>query len=274
LKSLITGQVLPDDLATAAADSGLLRQYDPDAQTGPLHAGLPSGTELGNAFRPSLDTTVAAAPPFAAADAPGPAAPQAVASPAASGGKATPTPAPAASGPPQGDPSIFLIKVDEAGKNAKAQDKEAKKGSDNRMTWASNRFEREQTYANLRSGPVTVYSRSIITNDADTAHAIFQDESKLNQKFPEATEKIGGVFDFNTEGDEDVGDEAAGFSGCVANGCDAKDDDNMLHRRMVFRVGPYVGVIYTFGLDDPEGNTQAFTRRFAAIMTKHMRDAQ
>jgi hypothetical protein len=48
----------------------------------------------------------------------------------------------------------------------------------------------------------------------------------------------------------------------------------MLHRRMVFRVGPYVGVIYTFGVDDPEGNTQAYTRRFAAIMTKHMRDAQ
>ncbi len=42
LKSLITGQDLPDDLATAAADSGLLRQYDPDANTGPLHAGLPS----------------------------------------------------------------------------------------------------------------------------------------------------------------------------------------------------------------------------------------
>ena len=34
---------------------------------------------------------------------------------------------------------------------------------------------------------------------------------------------------------------------------------------MVFRVGPFVGVIYTFGLDDPEGNTQAYTRLLAAV---------
>jgi hypothetical protein len=42
---------------------------------------------------------------------------------------------------------------------------------------------------------------------------------------------------------------------------------------MVFRVDRFVGVIYTFGLDAPEGNTQAFTRQFAARMVKKMRDS-
>src|SRR6185369_16276041 len=99
--------------------------------TGPLHDGLPGGTQLANAFRPSLDGPPSSAPVAAA---PGPSAPQPSSSPAPSESKPAPAPKPS-SGPPEGDPSIFLIKVNEAGKNAKEQDKEAKKGSDNRMTW-------------------------------------------------------------------------------------------------------------------------------------------
>ena len=52
-----------------------------------------------------------------------------------------------------------------------------------------------------------------------------------------------------------------------------QDKDNELHRRLVFRVGPFVGVIYTYGLDDPEGNTQAYTRQLAQLMVKRMRDS-
>jgi hypothetical protein len=32
-------------------------------------------------------------------------------------------------------------------------------------------------------------------------------------------------------------------------------------------------VIYTFGLSAPEGNTQAYSRQFAARMVKKMRDS-
>jgi hypothetical protein len=42
---------------------------------------------------------------------------------------------------------------------------------------------------------------------------------------------------------------------------------------MVFRVDRFVGVVYTFGMDFPEGNTQAYTRLFAQHMAKRMRDA-
>jgi hypothetical protein len=141
------------------------------------------------------------------------------------------------------------------------------------MIWASNRIERDQTNANLNSGPVTIYSKAIITRDPETAKAIYDEEVKLNEKFPEAKEKVGGKFEFNTEGDQDVGEQAKGLSACVANGCDAKGDDNKLHRRMVFQVDRFVGVVYTFGLDAPEGNTQAYSRLFAQSMVKRMRDS-
>jgi hypothetical protein len=278
LKELITGENLPDDLAAQAADSPLFEQYDMGAHNGPLHAGLPGGTDLANAFRPSLDTTaagtVAAVPggPAAAAQPSAPSKPSASpdAAPAAA---TTPTPKPAASGPPSGDPKVFLTKASESGKGAEEQDKEAKSGKDDRMVWASNRIERPRTNANYNSGPVTIFSKSIITRDPDTAKAVFDEEAKLNEKFPEAKDKVGGQFAFNMEGDEDVGEQAKGVSACVAAGCDSKDGDNQLHRRMVFRVDRFVGVIYTFGLDVPEGNTQAFTRQFAARMVKKMRDS-
>jgi hypothetical protein len=140
------------------------------------------------------------------------------------------------------------------------------------MTWSFARYERERTYAAFRSGPVTVYSRSIITRNNETAHQIFEEESKLNEKFPEAKDKVGSKFAFNMQGDEDVGDAAEGLSACAESACGDKDG-NELHRRMVFRVGPFVGVIYTYGLDDPEGNTQAYTRRLAQLMVKRMRDS-
>jgi hypothetical protein len=41
---------------------------------------------------------------------------------------------------------------------------------------------------------------------------------------------------------------------------------------MVFRVDRIVGVVYTFGMDFPEGNTQAYSRLFAQHMVKRMRD--
>jgi hypothetical protein len=267
LKAIITGQNLPDDLAAQAADSPLLGQYDMGVHSGPVHDGLPAGTELGNAFRPSLDRTPAAAAPVQSS--------ASARSDGGSEGRASPTPAPTPkpSGPPTGDPKPFLVKVSEAGKGAKEQENEAKKGSDNQMVWMSNRIERDRTYANYNSGPVTIYSKAIIARDAETARKIFDDEVKLNDKLPEAKDKVGGKFDFNMEGDEDVGEQAKGLSSCVATGCNSKEGDNQIHRRMVFLVGPYVGVVYTFGMDYPEGNTQAYTRQFAQHMVKRMRDS-
>jgi hypothetical protein len=267
LKALITGENLPDDLAAQAAGSPLLGQYDMSIHNGPLHDGLPDGIDFANAFRPSLDTAAAGPAPATAS------APKPQASAPAPAAAASPTPKPAPSGPPDGDPKVFLAKESDAGKGANEESKEAKNGSSPRMVWASNRIERPRTNANYNSGPVTIASKAIIAHDAGTAREILDEEAKLNEKFPEAKDKVGGKFAFNMEGDEDVGEDAKGLSACVAAGCNDKDGDNQIHRRMVFRVDRFVGVVYTFGLDVPEGNTQAYSRLFAQSMVKRMRDS-
>ncbi|MGE3267500.1 MAG: hypothetical protein AB7P40_02055 [Chloroflexota bacterium] len=276
LKAIITGNNLPDDLAAQAAGSPLLGQYDMDIHNGPLKQGLPAGTELANAFRPSLDTAQAGPAPSLqpaarasnTASAPG----NAPAAKPTAEQAARPAQTPTPSGPPKGDPKEYLAKVGDAGKGAEVVEKAAKDGSDANKVWASNRIERERTWANYNSGPVTIASKIIIARDVETAKKIFEDEKKLNEKFPEADDKVGGKFEFNMEGDQDVGEEAAGLSACISSGCDVKDDDeNLIHRRMVFRLQNFVGVVYTFGMGVPEGNTQLYSRLFAEKMVGRIR---
>ena len=272
LKAVITNQNLPADLGAQASDSPLFSQYDPQIHNGPLHPGLPGGIDLANAFRPSLDKEAAgAAPAVEASAAQAPPSGQTESKPSAA---ASPKPAVAPNRPPEGDPKKFLATQADAGKGANEESKESKNGSDNQKVWASNRIERARSWANYNSGPVSIASKVIIAHDAEAAKKLYDEEAKLNEKFPEAKDKIGQRFEFNTEGDEDVGEQAIGLSACLDSRCEAKDDDdNLIHRRMVFQIGKYVGVVYTFGMSVPEGNTQSYSRLFAQSMVKRMRDA-
>jgi hypothetical protein len=277
LKAIITGQNLPADLGAQAVESPLLGQYDPDIHNGPLRQGLPGGIEFGNAFRPSLETAEAgSAPPLEPATAAQPSTATKPSGETASKPTTTASPKPVAAPnrPPEGDPKKFLALESEAGKGANELSKESKDGSDNQKVWASNRIERQRSWANYNSGPVTIASKVIITHDAEAAKKLFEEEVKLNDKFPEAEDKVGQKFAFNTEGDEDVGEQAKGLSACLDAQCEVKDDDdNLIHRRMVFQVGHFVGVVYTFGMSVPEGNTQAYSRLFVQSMVKRMRGA-
>jgi hypothetical protein len=275
LKAIITGQNLPADLGAQAANSPLLGQYNPEIHNGPLHSGLPGGIELANAFRPSLETAAAGPAPTVEG------APAAQSKPSASSeskptASASPKPAAAPNRPPEGDPKKFLALESEAGKGANEVSRESKNGSDNQKVWASNRIERERSWANYNSGPVTIASKVVITHDVEAAKKLYEEEVKLNEKFPEAAakDKVGQKFEFNTEGDQDVGEQAKGLSACLDSQCEVKDDDdNLIHRRMVFQVGQVVGVVYTFGMSAPEGNTQAYSRLFAESMVKRIRGA-
>jgi hypothetical protein len=80
---------------------------------------------------------------------------------------------------------------------------------------------------------------------------------------------VSNPSEFNTEGDQDVGEGARGRSGCDSSGRSKAEGE--IHRRMVFRVENMVGVTCTFGVDHPEGNTQAFTRQFAQQMVRNSR---
>jgi hypothetical protein len=272
LKAVITNQNLPADLGAQASDSPLFSQYDPQIHNGPLHPGLPGGIDLANAFRPSLDTTAAGTPPALEQPSSASSKPNGEAQ---SKPESKPAPKPTApAGPPKGDPKLYLAKESEAGKGANEESKESKNGSDNQKVWASNRIERSRSWANYNSGPVTIASKVIITHDAEAARKIFDEEVKLNEKMPEAKDKVGQKFEFNMEGDQDVGEQAKGLSACLDSQCEVEsDDDNLIHRRMVFQVGHFVGVVYTFGMSAPEGNTQAYSRLFAQSMGQRMRDA-
>src|SRR5688572_1361362 len=200
LKAVITNQNLPADLGAQASDSPLFSQYDPQIHNGPLHPGLPGGIDLANAFRPSLDKEAAgAAPTVEASAAQAPPSGQTESKPSAA---ASPKPAVAPNRPPEGDPKKFLATQADAGKGANEESKESKNGSDNQKVWASNRIERARSWANYNSGPVSIASKVIIAHDAEAAKKIYDEEAKLNEKFPEAKDKIGQRFEFNTEGDE------------------------------------------------------------------------
>ncbi|HYU18151.1 MAG TPA: hypothetical protein VEQ11_05595, partial [Chloroflexota bacterium] len=266
-------------LAAEAAGSKLYKQYDPDRHTGPLRPEQLPGTDLANAFRLSLDSTPAApASPAASKPTSAPKAATAAPAPTATVGPAgtpqksskTPTPGSSASAtpvpgtPPEGDPKGIVIKLSEAGKDAKEADHQ--QYADGRQTWYAVRYERPQTFSGFRSGPVTVYSKAIIASDVATAQDIFNEQVALNQKFPEAKEKIGGKFDFALEGDEYIGEQAQGFSACNDD-CNSSGE-TYLHHRLVFRNANMVGVIYTWGIggDTPEGNKKVFVRQFAEKM--------
>lgn len=278
LKAVITNQNLPADLGAQAADSPLFGQYDPEIHNGPLHAGLPGGIELANAFRPSLDNAEAGTPPALAQGSSAPSKPtsqsQAEGKPE-SKPESQPSPKPSQpAGPPKGDPKQYLAKESEAGKGANEESKESKTGSDNQKVWASNRIERSRSWANYNSGPVAIASKAIIAHDVESAKKIYDEEVKLNERMPEAKDKVGQKFEFNMEGDQDVGEQAKGLSACLDSQCEVEnDDDNLIHRRMVFQVGHFVGVVYTFGMSVPEGNTQAYARLFAQSMVQRMRSA-
>jgi hypothetical protein len=265
LKGIITGQNLPDDLAAQATESRLFRQYDWSLHTGPLRGDVLPNTEMGNAFRPSLDTTPAAAAPVAK-----PAAQQPAASSGTPSSKPSEKPA-APAAKPEGNPKDIVIQLDEAGKQAKKSDDKESSSADQLSYWV--RYERPRTYAGYRAGPVTVYSQAIIAKDEETAKGIVRVQAALNEKFPEAKEKIGSRLELNTAtSDEDLGDEALGLSACHESECrTGRDDEIYLHHRITFRIKNLVGVVYTWGIDNPEGNTKQNARRLAELMVKRWR---
>jgi hypothetical protein len=279
LKAVITGQNLPTDLAAQAGESRLYLQYQWDVHNGPVRPDDLPGTQMANAFRPSLDSTpagavAAARQPTATGNPRSASAVKPTATPQQSSKPSsdkTPTrtpggPTPVPGDQPEGDPKGIALKLEEGGKDAKRT--EEKSYADGRQKWYEVRYERPDRYAVWRSGPQTTYSKAIIAKDVETAGQIFNELKAQNLKMPEAKEKVGPWFELNTEtADEYLGDEAAGLSACREIECkNSKDDELYQHHRIAFRLSNMVGVVYTYGLDDPEGNTKQNARRLASIM--------
>ncbi len=283
LKGVVTGQNVPADLAFQASESRLFRQYEWSLHNGPLRPDDLGNTDMANAFRPSQDATPAgpiqlarAATPTTAPRATSTPRPTATPEPSSRSSEKTPTkapsgPTPVPGDPPQGDPKGVVIKLAEAGKDAKQSNE--KSYADGRQKWYEVRYERPTRYADYRSGPVTTYSKATIAKDEETATQLFNEAKAQNIKMPEAKVNVGPWFELNTEtADEDLGDEVAGLSACREEACkNSRDDELYQHHRIIMRVTNMVGILYTYGLDDPEGNTKQNARRLGAIMVSRWR---
>lgn len=188
---------------------------------------------------------------------------------AATGASAAPVPEPApapasinASGAGMVDarPKDLAVRIDEAGKRAEI--KEEKDGSDAGGPWYFVRYERPQDFGSFHAGPVTVFSRVFVAPDLAVAQRIFTEQAALNEKFPEAKEKVGDRFELKDI--TGLGDEARGLSACTG-GCNSSKEV-YVHKRLVTRVDNVVSVSYLWGLSDEEGTSDWHARYFATLV--------
>jgi hypothetical protein len=150
------------------------------------------------------------------------------------------------------NPKDIALRVEEVGKRAEL--KRQKDGKDARGSWYEVRYERGGTGSRFFEGPVTIYSYVHVAKDEEGAKGVYQDQIKLNSKFPEAS-GIGVGPPFGLEGGGAVGDESAGSSACVRT-CQG-DGDIFVHRRLVARTYNVVSLVYTYGQLVDEGNTDS-----------------
>jgi hypothetical protein len=137
------------------------------------------------------------------------------------------------------DPGPILVTAEEAGRDAVMMKDET--GADDRAQWAHRRWERDRDNEDVKTGPVVIDHVVWIARDVATAKAMFNEQSALNEQFPEAADKRVGTFAWKVSG---LGDEVNGLSAC--DDCGADRDYN-LHHRLVMRKGLVVSMSYVYG---------------------------
>jgi hypothetical protein len=159
-------------------------------------------------------------------------------------------------------PKEFVVTLEEAGKRAKVEREKA--GKDARGNWYEVRYERGGTGSRFYEGPVTVYSYVHVAKDVESARQVYQEQIRLNEKFPEANKRIGDKFEL--KGSEGIADESQGLSACERR-CNL-DGDIYVHKRLVFRSYNAVSVVYLYGLLVDEGNTDFHAVNFSEMVLR------
>lgn len=160
------------------------------------------------------------------------------------------------------NPKEIALRIDEVGKRAELQ--RQKEGKDARGNWYEVKYERSGTGSRFFEGPVTIYSYVFVAKDVESAKQVFQEQAKLNEKFPEADKRVGDRFEL--KGGDGVGDESQGLSACE-RACNL-DGDIYVHKRLVFRTYNAVSVVYLYGLSVDEGNTDWHAVNFSQMVNK------
>jgi hypothetical protein len=163
----------------------------------------------------------------------------------------------------QARPQDLALRLDEAGKAAK----KTKDSTDTGATgpWYQVQYDRPKTYANERSGPLTVVEKVVLSPDIGTAQKAFKEISA--QEWPESAEKRKGGF---TPKVDAIGDEFFIIGACNDN-CSGDGDDTNTHFRVVVRDRNVVLVTYTYGYGGAQGNDEAGAMQVANMALAHLR---
>lgn len=162
----------------------------------------------------------------------------------------------------QARPQDLALRLDEAGKGAKKL-----RDSDGRGAtgpWYQVHYERPRTYANERSGPLTIVQKVVLSPDIPTAQNAFKELSA--QDWPEASGKRKSRFNPNVD---PIGDEFFIIGSC--DDCQGDGDDTNTHFRITVRYINAVYVVYTYGYGGPEGNNEAGAMQVANLALAHLK---
>jgi hypothetical protein len=162
----------------------------------------------------------------------------------------------------QARPQDLALRLDEAGKSAKKIGDSDGKGPTG--PWYQVRYERPKTYANERSGPLTIVQKIVLSPDIPTAQKAFKELSA--QDWPEASEKRKSKFNPNVD---PIGDEFFMIGSC--DDCQGDGDDTNTHFRITVRYVNAVLVIYTFGYGGRDGNDEAGAMQVANMALAHLK---
>jgi hypothetical protein len=160
----------------------------------------------------------------------------------------------------QARPMDLVLTLGEAGKAAKKT-----KDSDGTSTtgpWYQVQYDRPRTFANERSGPLTIVEKMVLSPDVATAQKAFDELSA--QDWPEASSKRKGIFLPNNNPDP-LGDQFKMIGSCD-DGC----GDNT-HFRMTVRYINAVYVLYTFGYSGEGGNNEAGAYLLGQMALQHLK---
>jgi hypothetical protein len=159
-------------------------------------------------------------------------------------------------------PQDLALRLDEAGKSAKkVRDSD---GTGTTGPWYQVQYERPRTYANERSGPLTIVEKVVLSPDIPAAQRAFKEISA--QDWPETTEKRKSKFDPVVD---PIGDEFYMVGSC--DDCQGKGDDTNTHFRITVRYINAVYVVYTYGYGGHDGNDEAGAMQIANMALAHLK---
>lgn len=153
------------------------------------------------------------------------------------------------------DPAQIALQPDEGGKSIMIYKEDG--GEDQFGVWISRRWIRDRDSEDVSVGPIITHNTVYVAKDVEAAKRLFQREKEQNVKFPEAADFARGPFEWKIQR---FGEETASLAACVD--CNSINTIN-LHRRVVFRQGRVVAIMYLFGRERmvPEATMLMFLRR-------------